>query len=442
MYLHFVSSLLVHLYSFLSLSLSGVLCVRWMGRIQQQLRALFNLLAGLLTAADHVQGKKRFAKGNFKQNESFIQHVYDVGRRYKVCNPDKMRSSYGKLIHVLMDAQTRDIQSQTGLKLVVPLRTVYTFLSSKDALGLLQNPLLAAATGVLGSELKGAELQLASKQKTAAVARLVEQFIRPGLSEQDIKLALYSLSDNHSFLASNRDPITHMLAQLQRHFNPVDPKPNLAIWYGKGPSRLTHDHRTQFRFVRQSLTLWRDILHDLFRLWMLAERDLIGGDVCYQLRNTGQGLQRVQPCPNVRKAMSAIVGNVQRQLGWVGSSAVHLGDRAVPNALVFIDKYNQVARILNPLSAVLRRLEDLEADSDLAPYLTYSDRTAEGARIYILRDFFRHGFNGSGADNNFDAGSCIDGRLTSAWNWCNNLTKKTYYHIFLMSGFTSFDGEF
>lgn len=34
----------------------------------------------------------------------------------------------------------------------------------------------------------------------------------------------------------------------------------------------------------------------------------------------------------------------------------------------------------------------------------------------LLDDFFRHGFDGSGADNYFDAGSCIDGRLTSAWN--------------------------
>ena len=33
-----------------------------------------------------------------------------------------------------------------------------------------------------------------------------------------------------------------------------------------------------------------------------------------------------------------------------------------------------------------------------------------------IDDFFRHGFDGSGGDNYFDAGSCIDGRLTSAWN--------------------------
>jgi hypothetical protein len=26
--------------------------------------------------------------------------------------------------------------------------------------------------------------------------------------------------------------------------------------------------------------------------------------------------------------------------------------------------------------------------------------------------------------NFFDAGSCIDGRLTSAWNWCSKIEKK------------------
>ena len=44
--------------------------------------------------------------------------------------------------------------------------------------------------------------------------------------------------------------------------------------------------------------------------------------------------------------------------------------------------------------------------------------------------------------NFFDAGSCIDGRLTSAWNWCSKLEKKRYYPLFLLTGFVSFDGKF
>ena len=40
-----------------------------------------------------------------------------------------------------------------------------------------------------------------------------------------------------------------------------------------------------------------------------------------------------------------------------------------------------------------------------------------------------------GACAQFDAGSCIDGRLTSAWNWGSKIEKKDYYHIFKICGF-------
>ena len=66
----------------------------------------------------------------------------------------------------------------------------------------------------------------------------------------------------------------------------------------------------------------------------------------------------------------------------------------------------------------------------------------EGCRLAILTDFFRHGFDGSGADNFYDAGSCIDGRLTSAWNWCSKINKKPYFAVFQMAGFVGFDGSF
>lgn len=67
--------------------------------------------------------------------------------------------------------------------------------------------------------------------------------------------------------------------------------------------------------------------------------------------------------------------------------------------------------------------------------------SVEAYRTAVLADFFRHAFDGSGADNFYDAGSCVDGRLTSAWNWCSQIALKPYYVIFKLAGFAGFDGE-
>lgn len=73
-------------------------------------------------------------------------------------------------------------------------------------------------------------------------------------------------------------------------------------------------------------------------LWSLADDDLISVNP-YRLTNTGQGLQRIQQCRNVSGAMHKILNRAQKKSGsWVGSSVVHLGDRNVPNAFMFIDK--------------------------------------------------------------------------------------------------------
>ena len=74
-----------------------------------------------------------------------------------------------------------------------------------------------------------------------------------------------------------------------------------------GKTRLSHSHEKQYMYVLQSLTLWREIVHDLFRLWWLSEQDLLDSNVPYDLRNTGQGDQRVQPCNRISKAMHGIL---------------------------------------------------------------------------------------------------------------------------------------
>lgn len=90
-----------------------------------------------------------------------------------------------------------------------------------------------------------------------------------------------------------------------------------------------------------------------------------------------------------------------------------------------------MARILTPIVSTLDKLESLD-DPEVTDYVQKEYGGVEQCRKdilckekmmiknkhkpFFLDDFFRHGFDGSGADNYFDAGSCIDGRLTSAWN--------------------------
>jgi hypothetical protein len=143
-----------------------------------------------------------------------------------------------------------------------------------------------------------------------------------------------------------------------------------------------------------------------------------------------------------------------------------LSDHNVPNALMFIgedhillihccltfrtDKYTQIYRILLPICNTLSQIPKLMEKPALAKYVESEFVDTENVYREILGDFFRHGFvfrarvkdgisyvldysfDGSGADNFFDAGSCIDGRLTSAWNWCSSIEKKRYWPVFLL----------
>lgn len=66
----------------------------------------------------------------------------------------------------------------------------------------------------------------------------------------------------------------------------------------------------------------------------------------------------------------------------------------------------QVPRILNPVVLVLDELPRLYRDSKLHNYIDATFGGLEECRKAILVDFCRHAFDGSGADNFFDAGEC------------------------------------
>eukprot|EP00472_Partenskyella_glossopodia_P004705 CAMPEP_0197527326 /NCGR_PEP_ID=MMETSP1318-20131121/21102_1 /TAXON_ID=552666 /ORGANISM="Partenskyella glossopodia, Strain RCC365" /LENGTH=600 /DNA_ID=CAMNT_0043081897 /DNA_START=51 /DNA_END=1850 /DNA_ORIENTATION=- len=390
-------------------------------RIYAQLKEICAILSGLLVACDYKAGQKLVANDEFAENEEFFQYMFELGRRYKILNPERMRSAYGKLIYLLQDSQAEEIREMMEFSLVRPLQSVHVFLSEKKMLRMLSDPLVHAATRTISQRGKSRpEVQYELQKKRRAYNRVKDKYIgEGGMSEQDCELVMGSIADNNYFLQFNRDPCDEMIEFLKTKFDPdtVDGNYSLSIGYGSGGARLSHNHKTQYYFVMQTLMLWRDILHDFYRLWFLAEDDLLNPNNAYRLRNTGQGLNRIQSSPNIAREMSRIIHTARTKVGyWIGSSVVHLGDHNVPNAFMFIDKYTQISRILNPICITLRRLEEIISEKPgLQKYVDDTFGGCEALRMRILCDFFRHGFDGSGADNFFDAGSCIDGRLTSAW---------------------------
>lgn len=91
----------------------------------------------------------------------------------------------------------------------------------------------------------------------------------------------------------------------------------------------------------------------------------------------------------------------------------------------------------NQTVQTIEQLEAMAADPGARHYIDKTFGGIDMLRMEILNDYFRHGFDGSGDDG----GSCVDGRLTSTWNWCSRIEKKRFFHIFMLAGFTGFDGD-
>ncbi|OLY82803.1 UPF0652 protein [Smittium mucronatum] len=522
-------------------------------RIVAQIQEICAILSGLLLASDYKAGQALFEDKQFDENEIIYQRIFEIGRRYKLMNPQKMRGTYGKLMYLLQDSVSQNVQQMLGFEMVIPIRTVYDVLNHYGALSVLEDDLIAVATQEIIPEGKPrSQVQQEIKNKEGAIEYLSKSYCTRDCTPEIIRQCLYSIGDNHAFLRFNRDPCDKMIEFLTLDFVPKIPENNdlsLAIMSGKDGSRLSHSHQNQYYYVFQTLTLWREILHELYMLWHHADTDMLSSRNLYRLIDTGQGLNRVQQSPTLSRSVHQILSKTQKKTHrWIGSSVVHLGDHNVPNALMFIDKYNQVSMILNPIAKCIEYINEInistkstlgtgtplemvveepktlsedvsetvsmdENDNDnesqapksrmssvfsmkiplnpfemLMPSINSSGTTektrGKGKRSFrfglrngssssinsqtngnevdksairayidhafggpvnlrktILADFFRSAFDGSGADNFFDAGSCIDGRLTSAWNWCSQIEKKSYFPIFLLSGFIGFNGE-
>ena len=314
-------------------------------RTHEQLKGITAVLRGLVTACDYKAGQKLLLDDDYAEHEQTFRQMFEIARRHKIMNPEKMRTEYGKLIYLLQDAVSPSLAPHLGFSVKGPIESVYKFLEERGGLDLLSDKFIETATAeVVAGKKSRAVIDKEIRTKERAVAILKKKYATRNLSPDDIHQCLYSIGDNDSFLNSNRVPIDKVIDYLTTHFSPkeIEDGYSLSIVSGEDGARLSHSHERQYYFALQSLTLWRDIIDDMFRLWAMAEDDLLSESVTYSLQDTGQGMQRVQQCPRTYKAMQTILTRVQGKVNhWVGSSVIHMGDHNVPNALSFIDKYTQ-----------------------------------------------------------------------------------------------------
>ncbi|GMM54560.1 hypothetical protein DAKH74_011760 [Maudiozyma humilis] len=418
-------------------------------RIVDQLKEICSVLTGLVIASNLKIGKKLLEMRNFSDNAKWFQDIFEIGRRYKIMNPERMRDTYGKLCYMVMDSRLPQIEDHMEFHLFKPILTVETFLTSKgdssnSPMKLFHDKLILYATSHISPVGKSrTQINRLIKQKENAIETLASRYANSSYNKDDIRQVLYSIGDYNAFINMNRKPVMRMLERLEVFQQPeVVAKYSIGIQYGRDGARLTHDHERQWHYVQQSLTIWSIIQREMIRLWYIADSDLFDGS-SYRLASTGHGLNRIKACPGIYREMHKILTECRSKTDtWIGSSVVHLGDDAVPNALFFLDKYTQVPSILIPFDQTLLKINELVKNDDyLLDYINKEYGSVDDLKLTILQDAFAHMFDGSGADNFYMSGSCIDGRLTSAWNHCNEIAKKKYYNIFLLTNFNGFNGS-
>ena len=319
-----------------------------------------------------------------------------------------MRNNYGKMIYALQDSSMPNIQSKLQFSCLKTMDTIYSKLETTESLDLMDDPSFDLAIRAITTSARSSNattiVEQQKREKLDAIDHLSSVYANARISKDEVAACLHSFGDHENFLALNVGPIERMLEYLETYFSPQrcnDKRFSLAIRAGSNGARLSHTHERQYHYVRQTFALWKKVTEHMLELWRCAEEDLLYGEP-YRLRDTGQGYHRMQRAPATSRLMHRCLHQVQAAdaVSWIGSSVIHMGDRNVPNAFLFIDKYSQISRICQP---IVRTIEEIErhfyttttssgGTSSLSTYLQHAFGTREELCLTILSDFFKHGF--------------------------------------------------
>ena len=88
-------------------------------RTHAQLKGITAVLRGMVSSCDYNAGKKLLDEGNYGDYQDFFRSMFEIARRHKIMNPEKMRTEYGKLIYLLQDAVSPSVQPHLGFSVKV-----------------------------------------------------------------------------------------------------------------------------------------------------------------------------------------------------------------------------------------------------------------------------------------------------------------------------------
>ena len=116
-----------------------------------------------------------------------------------------------------------------------PLTTVAVFLERLGATAVLDDPLMTIATAeILSSGRSRQTIQQDIKLNDKARKTLAQKYCSEACTQDAILSAIYSFSDNNSYLLFNRDPIDRMLTHLTEHFTPFNSEGEFSLAISTG----------------------------------------------------------------------------------------------------------------------------------------------------------------------------------------------------------------
>jgi hypothetical protein len=114
-----------------------------------EMKEFCQLVVGLYVAGDLKRASSEVAeRASPFEFGDMLRNVFEVGRRYKIQNPTKMRTTYGKLMHILMDAVQPDMAREIRGSVFCPTQSVHSLLrpfGAEAAEALLRDPDLLVA---------------------------------------------------------------------------------------------------------------------------------------------------------------------------------------------------------------------------------------------------------------------------------------------------------